>query len=172
MPEENKVGEEQNEEEKEPIFGVLYKDVQALRNLDPDTIDRYRQKIECKRLKEKCFNCFRLVVNFAIVVFLLFMMSWLTAPKVELGREIVVNCSNPKTFGYKMQPYTFIINDESRKDENKETKRKDYNVYPCQQLRFIGEYTFNFADQAKSGILRCCAADDSNPTCLRLQLMP
>lgn len=82
-------------------------------------------------MKEKCFNCFRLVVNFAIVVFLLFMMSWLTAPKVELGREVNVNCSNAATFGYKMKPYTFIINDPSRKDENQETKRKDYNVYPC-----------------------------------------
>jgi hypothetical protein len=51
-----------------------------------------------------------------------------------------------------MKPYTFHINATERK--NKKTghaERSAFTVYPCQELRFIGDYTFTEADKNKSG---------------------
>jgi len=128
----NTVSEPEDEKDKTHIFGIPIEDVRKIRDLDTETIDIYRAKIECRRLKEKMKNCGALLANCAVVVFLLVAMIWLTSPRLHLGREVKLNCSKPSTFGYTMKPYQFIIDDPKRKEKKTgEVKRHTYKVYPC-----------------------------------------
>ena len=115
-------------------------DVKKLRELDKDTVQRYKDKIDGRRLWEMRIYCCKVFLTMAVVLGVLVLMTVKTKHHVKLGNHFSFDCEKPDSLGYSTSEVTFTINDTSRKVEGK-TKRTKYFVYPCQKIKITGTTT-------------------------------